>query len=120
MKPWFLTFAALIAVPALAQQSPQPAASAPAALAPPAEEGGLSGEVSDESEWQDLGIAIPAFATRLAAWPATGVDATGERVAVAATRLAEDLEREYRAGIPINADERAAAIATWLLSSSPP
>jgi HAMP domain-containing protein len=44
---------------------------------------------------------------------------TRERVAVAATRLAEDLEREHRAGIPINADERAAAIATWLLSSSP-
>lgn len=63
MKPWLLTFAALIAAPALAQQAQQPAATAPAVPAPPSEEGGLSGEVSDESEWQDLGIAIPAFAT---------------------------------------------------------
>lgn len=30
---------------------------------PPAEQGGLSGSVSDDSDWQDLGIAIPAFAT---------------------------------------------------------
>ncbi|RDC60650.1 Protein TolB [Alteripontixanthobacter maritimus] len=27
------------------------------------EQGGLSGSVTDESEWQDLGIAIPGFAT---------------------------------------------------------
>ena len=53
----FLALIALIAAPAVAQQSPtQPAT-------PPAQEGGLSGSVSDESEWQDLGIAIPAFAT---------------------------------------------------------
>ncbi|ABD24841.1 TolB-like protein [Novosphingobium aromaticivorans DSM 12444] len=46
-------FALLAAAPAQAQQTePQPA-----------EEGGLSGTVSDDSEWQDLGIAIPAFAT---------------------------------------------------------
>lgn len=32
------------------------------AEAPPAD-AGLSGSVSDESDWQDLGIAIPAFAT---------------------------------------------------------
>lgn len=31
--------------------------------APPVEEGGLTGSVSDESEWQDLGIAITSFAT---------------------------------------------------------
>ena len=51
---------ALCAGPVLAQQAappPQPAAT------PPAEEGGLTGEVSDENDWQDLGIAIPAFAT---------------------------------------------------------
>lgn len=46
-------FALLAAAPAQAQQlEPQSA-----------EEGGLSGTVSDDSEWQDLGIAIPAFAT---------------------------------------------------------
>lgn len=56
MKLRFLALIALIAAPAVAQQSrPQPA--------PPVEEGGLSGTVSDENEWQDLGIAIPAFAT---------------------------------------------------------
>ena len=53
----FLALIALIAAPAVAQQSPTPPAT------PPAQEGGLSGSVSDESEWQDLGIAIPAFAT---------------------------------------------------------
>ncbi len=37
---------ALVAVPAAAQDT-----------------GGLTGSVSDESEWQDLGIAIPAFPT---------------------------------------------------------
>ncbi len=45
---------ALIAVPVAAQQEAPP---------PSSEEGGLSGSVSDENEWQDLGIAIPAFAT---------------------------------------------------------
>lgn len=35
----------------------------PVAAAVPQDEGGLTGSVSDESEWQDLGIAIPAFAT---------------------------------------------------------
>jgi TolB protein len=49
--------ALLAASPAMAQQLQ------PAATPVPTEEGGLSGEVSDESEWQDLGIAIPAFAT---------------------------------------------------------
>ena len=60
MKPLrlILLLTALLAAPLAAQQGPVPQAS-PA----PAEEGGLTGEVSDESEWQDLGIAIPAFAT---------------------------------------------------------
>lgn len=49
----FFAFALFTAAPAQAQQlEPQSA-----------EEGGLSGTVSDDSEWQDLGIAIPAFAT---------------------------------------------------------
>ena len=51
--------AALVAAPLLAQ----PVAEPPAGQTTPAEEGGLSGSVSDENEWQDLGIAIPDFAT---------------------------------------------------------
>lgn len=54
---------AAIAVPVAAQQAapakPAPAASAASA---PADEG-LTGSVTDESEWQDLGIAIPTFPT---------------------------------------------------------
>ncbi|MDE8650225.1 Tol-Pal system beta propeller repeat protein TolB [Novosphingobium album (ex Liu et al. 2023)] len=60
------------AVPATAQDAPA-AATSPAATASPdagpdtgvavAEDGGLTGSVSDESEWQDLGIAITTFAT---------------------------------------------------------
>jgi TolB protein len=53
-------------LPAAAQEmsspAPQPAASQPAA-SQPAEEDGLSGTVSDEAPWQDLGVAIAAFAT---------------------------------------------------------
>ncbi|MEO6387195.1 MAG: Tol-Pal system beta propeller repeat protein TolB [Croceibacterium sp.] len=49
----------LIAVPAAAQNAP---------VVPPesvlqGEDQGLSGSVTDDSAWQDLGIAIPAFAT---------------------------------------------------------
>lgn len=55
--PILFTILAGIAMPALAQPAPT------IAVPPPEEEGGLSGEVSDESEWQDLGIAIPSFAT---------------------------------------------------------
>lgn len=50
-----------LATPLAAQQTAPKAAPAPAA-APPADEG-LSGSVTDESEWQDLGIAIPTFPT---------------------------------------------------------
>ena len=65
----------LLAAPALAQP-----ASAPAT--PPAadEEQGLSVTVTDESAWQDLGIAIPAFATNRnqpTAANAQGTDALG-------------------------------------------
>jgi TolB protein len=47
------------AAPALAQ----PAPAAPPVEVPELEEEGLSGSVTDDSAWQDLGIAIPAFAT---------------------------------------------------------
>ena len=57
LAPLFAAFAAL-AAPLAAQPASQPAAS------PPAEEGGLTGgSVSDENDWQDLGIAITDFAT---------------------------------------------------------
>ncbi|NML92652.1 Tol-Pal system beta propeller repeat protein TolB [Novosphingobium olei] len=55
-----------LALPGLAfaqvQQLPASSAS-PAAQPAPADAGGLTGSVTDESEWQDLGIAIPAFPT---------------------------------------------------------
>ncbi len=51
----FIALALLLCgFPALAQQAAPP---------PAPDQGGLSGSVSDESPWQDLGIAIPAFAT---------------------------------------------------------
>jgi TolB protein len=54
MKPRALIALALwVAAPVLAQPVAEP----------PADDGGLSGSVSDENEWQDLGIAITAFAT---------------------------------------------------------
>ena len=60
--------AALMGAPAFAQPAPQPTAPQPTAhpAAPAgasADSTGLTGSVTDESEWQDLGVAIPAFAT---------------------------------------------------------
>ncbi|MCW1382656.1 Tol-Pal system beta propeller repeat protein TolB [Novosphingobium sp. KCTC 2891] len=57
----FLGVAAL-PVAAFAQAQSLPASTASQA-APAPDEGGLTGSVTDESEWQDLGIAIPAFPT---------------------------------------------------------
>lgn len=53
-----------VAAPLAAQQVTQPTAAptAPSATQP-APDTGLSGAVSDDSDWQNLGIAIPAFAT---------------------------------------------------------
>ena len=48
-----------LAQPLMAQDAPSP----PSSPSTPASEGGLSGSVSDEADWQDLGIAIPGFAT---------------------------------------------------------
>ncbi len=61
MKFHFLAPLALLAAPLPAQQPPAPVLPAPPAQ--PAEESGLSGSVSDENDWQDLGIAIPNFPT---------------------------------------------------------
>lgn len=55
--PILFALLALPAAPVVAQSAP------PVTLPAPDEDGGLTGEVSDDSEWQDLGIAIPAFAT---------------------------------------------------------
>ncbi len=63
----------LMAMPAVAQQinpvSP--------AVEQAAESTGLSGSVSDENDWQDLGIAIPDFATDVDAPTQTSAGSTG-------------------------------------------
>ncbi len=67
MKQFIAFFALFLApVPALAQQeAAAPPATDTGIVLPPEDddEGGLTGSVTDESAWQDLGIAIPAFAT---------------------------------------------------------
>lgn len=63
MKLSIFAFVALaLNTPALAQSAPSPTATAPVVVLPE-EEGGLVGSVSAEGAWQELGIAIPAFAT---------------------------------------------------------
>ena len=54
-----------VAGPLAAQDGPVVGTPAPAPATPAAgaDEGGLTGSVSDENEWQDLGIAITTFAT---------------------------------------------------------
>ena len=54
--------ATVAAVPAMGQQTQLPPSAAPSAT-PAAAQEGLTGSVSDESQWQDLGIAITTFAT---------------------------------------------------------
>ena len=54
-KYLFLSAVTMFSAPLAAQQQTPPASTV--------EQGGLTGSVSDESEWQDLGIAIPSFAT---------------------------------------------------------
>jgi len=60
-----LVLALFAAAPALAQEAGGGAVEADIGLSLEQieEEGGLTGSVTDESDWQDLGIAIPAFAT---------------------------------------------------------
>jgi TolB protein len=59
MKSRFFAFLALISAPVLAQQP----VVLPGQPAPPLEEEGLSGSVSDEADWQNLDVAITDFAT---------------------------------------------------------
>ena len=72
----FVSLAALaVASPALSQtvQPATPAAPPASDATAPADDGGLTGSVTDRSKWRDLGIAIPAFATdREAPTPAAG------------------------------------------------
>ena len=56
--PIIFALVASAAIPIAAQDAPPPVT-----VQIPQDDGGLTGAVSDESEWQDLGIAIPAFAT---------------------------------------------------------
>lgn len=73
IRPSLAALAMLFGAPLAAQQSTptsQPTQAVPA-------EEGLSGSVSDESDWQDLGIAIPAFATNADVPTATSAGSTG-------------------------------------------
>ena len=62
----------LAAIPASAQNAPSPPIEVPEV-----EEEGLSGSVTDDSAWQDLGIAIPAFATNAERSTAANSQGTG-------------------------------------------
>jgi len=68
MKKLIVTAAFVIAAPLVAQDLGAPPPTGGAVETVPTEqgeatEGGLTFTVTDESEWQDLGIAIPSFAT---------------------------------------------------------
>lgn len=76
-----LALAFLISTPVQAQQAAQP----------PVEEGGLSGTVSDDSDWQELGIAIPAFATNADVPTATSAGSTASLGQALAQVITADL-----------------------------
>lgn len=59
MKTRLALMLAFVPAPVLAQDAPPP----PRIEIQAPDEGGLSGSVSDDNAWQDLGIAIPSFAT---------------------------------------------------------
>jgi TolB protein len=115
MKYLALSPIALMAAPVLAQDAASPPA--PAAEAP----AGLTGSVTDESEWQDLGIAIPAFATNADVPTQTNAGST----AALGTALAEVISANLRnnglfkpsgpAGLPRPAYDQVQApdFATW-------
>ncbi len=77
-----LLLALIFASPVLAQTAGQGAAApatpaaAPADPADASDDGGLSGSVTYEGAWQDLGIAIPAFATNANLPTAANTDGT--------------------------------------------
>ncbi len=69
----------LLAAPALAQETPPP-------------DSGLSGSVSDENAWQDLGIAIPTFATDADVPTQTSAGSTGALGGALARVITADLK----------------------------
>lgn len=77
----------LLATPVLAQQ-------AGPVIVPPAapDDGGLTGSVSDESEWQDLGVAITVFATD----QDVPTQATGGSTAAVGRGLADVISADLR------------------------
>ena len=89
MKKLFVTIVLAAAAPAFAQDlgTPPPASGQVETAQPDqseAEEGGLTFTVTDESEWQDLGIAIPSFATdaeRATPANSSGTGALGQELA---------------------------------------
>ena len=88
MKILLVSLALVVASPALAQESapgiPTETVQLEPSVASGEDEGGLSGSVTDESAWQDLGIAIPAFATNAnvpTAANSAGTEALGRELA---------------------------------------
>ncbi|MBT2132790.1 Tol-Pal system protein TolB [Croceibacterium sp. LX-88] len=67
----------VLAAPAFAQDAGQAPAGAQPVEVPNLEDEGLVGTVTDESAWQDLGIAIPAFATNSNQPTAANAQGTG-------------------------------------------
>ena len=78
MKFLFVVPLALIAAPLLAQPVAGTAASPAPVPAPPTEDAGLSGSVSDESDWQNLDIAITNFPTDADVPTQTSAGTTGQ------------------------------------------
>jgi TolB protein len=87
MKSLILSLALLGASPALAQTAPPPPPPPT-----PADSGGLSGSVSDDAAWQDLGIAIPALATDADVATQTSAGTTGALGLALARVITADLK----------------------------
>ena len=86
MKPIpTILLAALLSGTAIAQDAAPP-------VAPPAEGQGIDVTVSDDSDWQDLGIAIPAFATNADVATQTSAGSTGQLGLAPAQVITGDLK----------------------------
>ncbi|MEJ6010589.1 Tol-Pal system beta propeller repeat protein TolB [Novosphingobium aquae] len=117
MKPIIAMLLAGLAVPALAQNAPVPAPATP----PPTTGEVLTGTVTDDSAWADLGIAIPAFPTNAdvaTQASAGGTAATGRALAQVIT---DDLKNNglfkptgpSSLPTPSMAEVTTPAFATW-------